>query len=73
MLSIGFSLFALIILLPLVACLTVVPWIVGFAYILPDANRRGQPGALWALLTLPLSWLAVLVYLAVRAGTPPRA
>ena len=55
------------------ACFTVVPWIVGFAYILPDANRRGQPGALCALLTLPLSWLAVLVYLVVRAGTSPRA
>jgi hypothetical protein len=73
MLSIGFSPVGLIILLPVVACLTVVPWIVGFAYMRPDANRRGQPGTLWALLTLPLSWLAVLVYLAVRAGTSPRA
>src|SRR5262249_34967879 len=27
-----------------------------------DANRRGQPGWLWALLTLPLSWVARLAY-----------
>jgi hypothetical protein len=45
----------------------VVPWIIGFAYILPDANRRGQPGWLWAVLTLPLGWIAVLAYVVVRS------
>ena len=36
-----------------------------------DADRRGQPGLLWALLTIPLSWVAVLVYLVVRAFNSP--
>jgi hypothetical protein len=48
------------------------PWVVGFAWMLPDANRRGQPGVLWALVTIPLSWVAVLAYLIVRAITEPR-
>lgn len=43
------------------------PIIVGVAFIRGDADRHGQPGWLWALLTLPLSWLAVLAYLVVRA------
>lgn len=50
---------------------TLIPWVIGFAWILPDANRRGQPGLLWALLTLPLGWLAVLGYLIVRAVQRP--
>jgi hypothetical protein len=50
---------------------TVLPILIGFIWIRPDANRRGQPGVLWALLTIPLSWLAVLVYLIVRALTEP--
>lgn len=49
----------------------IIPWVVGFALILPDANRRGQPGLLWALLTLPLGWLAVLGYLIVRTVQRP--
>jgi hypothetical protein len=59
-----------------VGCLLVVifliPVIIGFAYILPDANRRGQPGLLWALLAIPFNWTAVIVYLVVRAvqGSP---
>jgi hypothetical protein len=44
-----------------------IPIIIGFAYILPDANRRGQPGLLWALLTIPFNWTAVLVYVIVRS------
>ncbi|HEX6797066.1 MAG TPA: hypothetical protein VF116_05040 [Ktedonobacterales bacterium] len=52
----------------------VVPVLIGFAWIWRDANRRGQPGLLWALLTLPLSWLAVLAYVFVRAlQSPPLA
>jgi hypothetical protein len=47
--------------------LFVVPWALAFFWVRPDANRRGQPGLLWALLALPLSWLAILAYLAVRA------
>lgn len=47
--------------------LLIIPWIIGFAYVLPDANRRGQPGWLWAVLTLPLGWIALLAYLVVRS------
>ena len=47
-----------------------VPWAIGFIWILPDANRRGQPGILWALLTIPLGWIAVLAYTVVRALQP---
>ncbi|MGH3579830.1 MAG: hypothetical protein ACRDU0_20035 [Mycobacterium sp.] len=50
----------------------VLPWVIGFGFVLTDANRRGQPGWLWALLTIPLSWVAVLAYLVVRALTSPR-
>ncbi|HET8909500.1 MAG TPA: hypothetical protein VFN11_21280 [Ktedonobacterales bacterium] len=48
-----------------------IPVLVGFLWIRPDANTRGQPGLLWALLTLPLNWVAVLAYLVVRALTAP--
>jgi hypothetical protein len=44
-----------------------IPIIIGFAYILPDANRRGQPGLLWAVVTIPFNWTAVIAYLIVRA------
>ena len=44
----------------------VLPLIVGFRYIRPDADRIGQPGIVWALLTFPLSWLALVFYLVVR-------
>jgi hypothetical protein len=47
--------------------LFVAPWIVAFVWVRPDADRRGQPGLLWALLALPLSWLAILAYVVVRA------
>lgn len=58
---------------PLEAIVTfAIPVLIGFLWIWRDANRRGQPGLLWALLTLPLSWLAILAYVVVRAlQTPP--
>jgi len=34
-----------------------------------DANRHGQPGWLWAVLTIPFGWLAILIYVAIRAAT----
>jgi hypothetical protein len=46
------------------------PILVGFIWIRADADRSGQPGILWAVLTLPFSWLAVLAYLVVRALRP---
>jgi hypothetical protein len=47
--------------------------VIGFLWMRRDADLRGQPGMLWALLTIPLSWVAVLVYLVVRALTAPNA
>lgn len=42
------------------------PLIVGFRYVRPDADRIGQPGIVWALLTIPFSWLAIVLYVLVR-------
>lgn len=47
--------------------LTVLPWIIGFTFVRADADRHGQPGWLWAVLTLPLGWIAILGYVVVRA------
>lgn len=49
--------------------LFVLPIVVGFTFVRSDANRHGQPGILWAVLTIPFGWLAILVYLVVRAFT----
>ncbi|HEU4782511.1 MAG TPA: hypothetical protein VFS83_04145 [Ktedonobacterales bacterium] len=58
----------------LIPCLFFLPPIlIGFFWMRRDADGRGQPGLLWALLTIPLSWVAVLVYLAVRAFNSPNA
>ncbi len=48
------------------------PIVLGFTYVRLDANRIGQPGWLWAFLTIPLGWIAILGYLVVRAMTPTR-
>lgn len=48
------------------------PWYLGFTWIRLDANRRGQPGWLWAFVTIPLGWLAILAYLVVRGVSPAR-
>lgn len=48
------------------------PFIIGVGWVMPDAQRRGQPGWLWAALTLPLSWVALLAYLVVRALSSAR-
>lgn len=44
----------------------VIPITIGFRYIRPDADRIGQPGIIWALLTIPFSWLAIVFYLVVH-------
>ena len=44
----------------------VLPLIVGFRYVRPDADSIGQPGIIWALLTIPFSWLAILLYVLAR-------
>jgi hypothetical protein len=51
----------------IILLVVVVPWLIGFGYVLPDADRRGQPGWLWAVLTIPLGWIALLAYLVVRS------
>ncbi len=55
----------------LLLVINIVPIIVGFAWIRPDAERSGQPGVLWAILTIPFGWLAVLVYVVVRSLRSP--
>lgn len=45
------------------------PIILGFTVVRTDANRQGQPGWLWAILTIPFGWLAILIYVVVRAAT----
>jgi ethanolamine transporter EutH len=49
----------------------VIPITLGFTSIRKDADRSGQPGIMWAILTIPLGWLAVLVYIAIRAIRAP--
>lgn len=67
----GFGLAVLIVRLVFLALFVLLPLIVGLAYIWPDARRRGQPGWLWALAAIFLSWFGVLAYLVVRAFTRP--
>jgi Phospholipase_D-nuclease N-terminal len=56
--------------LALFALFILVPWIIALAYVWRDARRRGQPGWLWALVGIFLSWLGILAYLVVRAFAP---
>ena len=49
------------------------PPFIGFGYIRLDADKNGQPGWLWAVATLALSWLAILAYLIVRYLSPTRS
>jgi len=56
--------------LALFALFILVPWIIALAYIWRDARRRGQPGWLWALAGIFLSWFGILAYLVVRAFVP---
>lgn len=51
----------------IMAILGFAPVIIGFTWVWPDAARRGQPGWLWALLTIPLGWLALIAYLVARS------
>jgi hypothetical protein len=60
---IGFHWFELV----LLTLIWFIPIILGFTYVRVDANRRGQPGWLWGVLTIPLGWLAILAYVVTRA------
>jgi len=46
------------------------PIILGFTVVRADANRLGEQGWVWALLTIPLGWLTILAYVVVRALLP---
>lgn len=48
------------------------PIILGFTAVRGDANRMGQPGWLWAVLTIPLGWLTLLIYAILRWFATPR-
>ncbi len=39
---------------------------VGFTWLRLDADHSGQPGILWAVLTIPFGWFAVLLYVVIR-------
>ena len=68
----GFFLPLLIARLVFFVVFLLIPWIIGLTYIRADANRHGQAGWLWALVTFVLGWIAVLAYLIVRAATGTR-
>jgi hypothetical protein len=67
----GFFLAGLIVRLVFLAAFVLVPWVIGLTYIRRDAKRRGQPGWLWALATIFLTWIAILTYLIVRTFSAP--
>lgn len=69
---VGFHVYELV---PLVlfASMFLPPILIGFLWMRPDADAHGQPGLVWALLTIPFSWIAVLVYVVVRAFASPSA
>ncbi|HEX8730255.1 MAG TPA: hypothetical protein VF739_16615 [Ktedonobacterales bacterium] len=48
------------------------PIILGFTVVRADARRLGEPGWVWALMTIPLGWLTILAYIIVRALLPRR-
>ncbi len=50
----------------ILAIVWVLPLIVAFRYVRPDADSIGQPGIIWALLVIPFSWLAIVLYLLAR-------
>jgi len=70
--SIAVALAFLIFLLAAVA-MWLAPILIGVIWVRDDADRIGQPGWLWALLTIPLGWVAIIAYLVVRALQPAHA
>lgn len=66
------SLIAQIIALVALVVIFLLPIILGFTVVRADARRLGEPGWVWALLTIPLGWLTILAYVVVRALLPRR-
>lgn len=50
----------------------ILPVILGFTIVRADARRLGEPGWVWALMTIPLGWLTILAYVVARALLPRR-
>ncbi len=67
-----FALGAQVLFLIIPLCLFLLPIILGFTVVRNDANRLGEQGWVWALLTIPLGWLTILAYMIVRALLPRR-
>ena len=67
--SVGMNPVALTMQLIVLICIFIAPIVLGFTVVRSDANRHGQPGWLWGVLTIPFGWLALLVYGVVRAFT----
>lgn len=64
--------FGLVIYLIFLLFVFLLPIILGFTLVRRDANRLGQPGWLWAALSIPLGWLALLIYAILRWFAVPR-
>ncbi len=67
--SVGMNPVALTLQLVVLICIIIAPIVLGFTVVRSDANRRSQPGWLWATLTIPFGWLALILYGIVRAFT----
>ncbi len=72
MVSVGINLYSLIAQLVAFVLIFLLPIILGFAVVWPDARRLGEQGWVWALMTIPLGWLTILAYIVVRALLPRR-
>ncbi|HET9110764.1 MAG TPA: hypothetical protein VFN78_08065 [Ktedonobacterales bacterium] len=72
MVAVGVNVFALLAQIGVGVFFVLLPIVLGFTAVRRDANRLGEPGWVWALLTIPLGWLTVLAYVVTRALLPRR-
>ena len=72
MVSVGVNVVALSVQLLVLILAFLLPIVLGFTVVRADANRAGQPGWIWGVLTIPLGWLTILAYVIVRALLPRR-
>lgn len=72
MVSVGVNVGSLVAQLAALLLIFLLPIILGFTVVRADAHRLGEPGWVWALLTIPLGWLTILAYVVARALLPRR-
>lgn len=72
MVSVGINPGSLIAQLAALVLIFLLPIILGFTIVRADARRLGEPGWVWALMTIPLGWLTILAYVVARALLPRR-